>query len=70
MAKLGPDGHYYVFAGNKDNAAKTATFSVASGANAVKVGETTGALSIPVTGGQFSDDFADGNAIHIYRIDA
>jgi hypothetical protein len=70
MAKLGPDGHYYVFAGSKDNAAKTATFSVASGANAVKVGETTGALSIPVTGGQFSDDFADGNAIHIYRIDA
>jgi hypothetical protein len=24
---------------------------------------------VPISGGQFQDGFADGNAIHIYRID-
>jgi hypothetical protein len=67
MAKAAPDGHYYVFAGNKDNASKTATFAVkgiTSGAATV-VGEKR---SVPIAGGSFHDDFADGNAIHIYRI--
>jgi len=65
------DGHLYVFAGNKDNQAKSGTVSIpcVGDATAVKLGETTGSQTIPVQGGSFSDSFADGNAIHIYRID-
>lgn len=68
MAKAGPDGHYYVFAGNKDNASKTGTFTldgITSG-TATVMGENR---SVPITNGSFSDGFANGEAIHIYRID-
>jgi hypothetical protein len=69
MAKLGPDGKFYVFAGNKDNQAKTATFTLSgvTSATATVIGENR---SIPVANGSFSDGFADGNTIHIYRIDS
>ena len=59
------NGTHYVFAGSRENVASTATFSVRSGSQAVVEGE---GRIIPITNGQFSDDFADGNAIHIYRI--
>ena len=63
-------GHVYVFAGNRDNAAKTATMGlrcIGNGATAVKLGE--GRERIPVAGGTFADHFRDANAIHVYRID-
>ena len=36
-------------------------------ATAVKLGED--AEQIPVVAGTFMDEFTDGNAVHIYRID-
>lgn len=61
-------GHFYVFAGSADNAASTGSFTIpcVGEATAVVLGENR---SIPVSGGRFSDSFADGNAVHIYRID-
>ena len=61
-------GQFYVFAGSAKNAASTGSFSIGclGAARATVLGESR---TIPVTGGSFSDSFADGNAIHIYRID-
>jgi hypothetical protein len=64
MAKL-YNGTHYIFAGSRENVASTATFSVASGQTATVVGE---GRSIPITNGRFTDSFANGNTIHIYRI--
>ena len=67
MAKY-QGGQFYVFAGNKDNSAATATFSApcVGNATATVVDESR---TIPIVNGSWSDSFADGNAIHIYRID-
>src|SRR4029077_9508394 len=66
MAKL-YDGAHYVFSGSTQNAASTATFTLAgvtSGtATVIDEGRT-----ISITNGQFVDNFANGNAIHIYQI--
>ena len=61
-------GNFYVFAGSTGTAG-TGTVSIpcVGDATAVKLGET--GESLPVTNGQFSDSFADKNAVHIYRID-
>ena len=61
-------GAHYVFAGSKENVASTATFILGGNTNgsAVVIGENR---VIPIANGRFSDTFADGNAIHIYRID-
>ena len=64
MSKL-YNGTHYIFAGSRENVASTATFSVASGQTATVVGE---GRSIPITNGRFTDSFANGNTIHIYRI--
>jgi hypothetical protein len=68
MAKFSDGGHY-VFAGSTQHAASTATFTLAgvTSGTASVVGESR---TISITGGQFSDNFADGNAIHIYQINA
>jgi hypothetical protein len=60
-------GHYYVFAGNHDNASKTVPFSLTctGDATATVVDEHR---TIPVTNGKFSDGFS-ANTTHIYRID-
>ncbi len=60
---------YYVFAGSKENEASTPTLSLAQvdSGTATVIGENR---TIPIANGQFSDTFADGNAIHIYRIDS
>jgi hypothetical protein len=60
-------GHFYVFAGSRDDVSSTGTVSIpcVGDATAVRLGESG---SVPVSGGSFSDSFADGNAIHIYRI--
>jgi hypothetical protein len=59
---------YYVFAGSKNNKASVATFSLQgiSSGTAVVLDEER---KIPISGGRFSDNFGDGNAIHIYRIE-
>jgi len=66
-------GKFYLFAG-ADRGGGNATFSIPCVGNATAVrlaasnlpGE---AASIPVTGGSFTDSFADKNSVHIYRID-
>ena len=67
MAKF-HDNKYYVFAGSKENDASTPTFSLSGvdSGTATVIGENR---TIPISNGRFSDSFADGNAIHIYRID-
>ena len=61
------NGHFYVFAGSAGSAV-SGRFSLpcVGDASATVLNE---GRSIPVTGGSFTDSFADGNAIHIYRID-
>ena len=66
MAKRGPDGAgRYVFAGSAQPGAQTATFNVAAGSTVEVMFE---GRSLSASGGRFSDSFADGNAVHIYRI--
>jgi hypothetical protein len=61
-------GHFYVFAGSAQNTSSTGSFSMpcVGDATATVLGESR---TIPVNGGSFTDAFADGNAVHIYRID-
>jgi hypothetical protein len=58
-------GVHYVFAASRQNAASTPRFTVRTGTVARVVGERR---SIPITNGRFTDTFANGNAVHIYRI--
>ncbi len=60
-------GHLYVFAGSSENRSSTGTVSIpcVGRAQATVLGEDR---VVPVRGGSFSDSFADGNAIHIYRV--
>jgi hypothetical protein len=59
--------NFYVFAGATPEAG-SAQFAIpcVGNASATVVGE---GRSIPVSAGSFSDNFADANAVHIYRID-
>ena len=61
-------GHFYVFAGSAGATAATGLFSIRCVGNATArvLGENR---RIPVRRGSFADSFADGNAVHIYRID-
>ena len=61
------NGKPVIFAGNNDNASKQATFTVAGQGNGTVtvLGENR---TIQMTGGKFTDTFANGDAIHIYRI--
>jgi len=60
--------HLYVFAGSRGSSAE-GRFSLpcVDDAKAAVVGENR---TVPVRNGSFRDDFADGNAVHIYRVDA
>jgi hypothetical protein len=62
------DGHFYVFAGATQHAASTSSWNLAcvGDGTAVRLGE---AGSVPVSNGTLTDSFANGNAVHIYRID-
>lgn len=68
MTKL-HEGRYFVFAGSKENRPSTPTISLAGlgSGTAIVIGENR---TIPISNGRFSDTFEDGNAIHIYRIEA
>jgi hypothetical protein len=61
--------HFYVFMAATGGGTGTFSMPCVGDATATNLGESTGALSIPVSGGSFSDTFADRNAVHIYRID-
>jgi hypothetical protein len=61
-------GHFYVLAGSSRPTGHTATFSMpcVGSATVTVLGE---GRTINATNGTFADRFADGNAVHIYRID-
>jgi hypothetical protein len=61
--------HFYVFAASYDGGTASFSMPCLGDATAVNQGETVGNLSIPVRGGTLTDQFADGDAVHIYRID-
>lgn len=63
MAKLGPDGAWYVFAAARG--AGEVTFAIADGSSVEVLSEDR---NLTVTGGAFVDTFADGDAVHIYRV--
>jgi hypothetical protein len=58
----------YVFAGSAENTSAGATFTLGciGDATATVLGESR---TLPVDDGSWTDDYADGNSIHIYRID-
>jgi hypothetical protein len=59
---------FYVLAGSAENTSTTGSFSIScvGDATATVLGESR---SVPVVAGAWSDAFAGGNAVHIYRID-
>lgn len=60
------NGSPVVIAGNEDNAAKSRTFTVKGSYTSVEVvGE---GRTIPIVGGTFSDNFASGTSIHVYKL--
>jgi hypothetical protein len=73
MAKW--DGsNFYIFAGSgtpanppAGNQAVTFTVNDPSATSVTVVGENR---SIPITGGSFTDSFADANSIHVYQVDS
>jgi hypothetical protein len=67
MAKLGPDGAWYVFAGadSARGAVGDVTFSVATGSSVEVLFENR---NLTMRDGQFRDEFADNDAVHIYRV--
>lgn len=62
------DSKYYIFSGNKINEQTNTTFTLSNfvGGNAVLLNESR---TITISNSQFSDTFANGTVIHIYRID-
>ncbi|MCW2641649.1 MAG: hypothetical protein JWP76_3955, partial [Dactylosporangium sp.] len=62
------DGQFYVLAGANQPATQTASFAVpcVGSATVTVLNENR---TLPITNGAFTDRFADGNAVHIYRID-
>ena len=60
--------NFYVLAGSAGNAGAQGQFSIpcVGNATATVLGE---GRSLAVSGGSFQDSFADGLAVHIYRID-
>jgi hypothetical protein len=59
---------YYVFAGSRADRDQHVTFTLpcTGDATATVLGENR---TVPVQGGRFGDEFADANAVHLYRID-
>jgi hypothetical protein len=62
------DGHFYVLAGSNRTGAQTVTFAMPCAGDAVAT-VLDEDRTRSVTKGAFSDRFADGDAVHIYRID-
>jgi hypothetical protein len=62
------EGHFYVFAGSKENAASKATFSLPCVGNAT-VTVLDERRKLRMVRGRFTDAFANGDTIHLYRVD-
>jgi hypothetical protein len=62
------NGHFYVLAGANTASGGTGTFTLpcVGGASVTVLNENR---TLPIANGAFSDKFADGNAVHIYRLD-
>ncbi|MFJ5956269.1 hypothetical protein ACIQC5_09955 [Paenarthrobacter sp. NPDC092416] len=61
------DGKVYIFAGANSAVGGEAAFTLrCGGSSAVVIDENR---TIPVVNGSFKDTFADGNAVHLYRIE-
>lgn len=61
------DGKVFILSGASTHTGGTATFHLAcGGSTAVVIDENR---TIPITGGSFTDTYADGNAVHLYRIE-
>jgi hypothetical protein len=67
MAKRGPDGAWYVFAASTTTGDRGAdvTFTIADGSSVEVLSEDR---RLDVSGDTFVDSFADGDAVHVYRI--
>ena len=65
MVKLS-GGSLYVFAADRSAGNMNFSMPCVGNATATVIGESR---TIPVLSGSFTDSFADGNAVHIYRID-
>jgi hypothetical protein len=63
------NGHFYVFAGSNQVASQKATFSLPCVGNTATVTVLNENRTIKMSGGTFTDTYADGNAYHLYRID-
>ena len=62
-------GRFYVFAASRTPSAQRAALHVpCAGEQQVSVLDED--RTLPLSGGSFEDTFADGNAVHIYRIDS
>lgn len=62
------NGVFYIFAATRESGtAKNmfATFTVKTGTSVTVINE---GRTIPITGGSFTDTFATGNTVHIYRV--
>jgi hypothetical protein len=62
------DGRLYVVAGSAQAAGQRAAFTLACVGDAT-VTVVDEARTLPMKSGSFTDEFADGNAVHVYRID-
>jgi hypothetical protein len=60
-------GHFYVFAASRARGPQRAEFHVPCAGDA-RVGVLDEDRTLELTDGSFEDHFADGNAVHIYRI--
>jgi hypothetical protein len=65
MVKLS-GGNLYVFAAGRSAGNMNFSMPCVGNATATVIGESR---TIPISSGSFTDSFADGNAVHIYRID-
>jgi hypothetical protein len=61
------NGAFYVLAGSAQPAGQTVTFTneCTTATTATVLGENR---TLPVSGGTFTDTFADGNAVHLYQL--
>lgn len=62
------DGSFYILSGSKSNAGGQGTFNLpcVGTATATVIDENR---TIPIVNGTFSDAFANGDAVHLYRVD-
>ena len=58
--------NFYVFAAARSGGNATFSMPCVGNATATVLGENR---TVAMTNGSFTDSFADGNAVHIYRID-